>query len=358
LGIKNGQPIISYNDQKSKKTMNLQQLNANELRIGGSANNNAGYRVDAQVLEVLLFDQNKFTQGLDKVIHSYLAIKYGIEQNSGDRGVWNYHAPNGKVIWDGGYAHADSCYHHIAGIGKSSDMKLDQRQSTSVAIGNNISFSTGNTFGDDIPFENDEAYLLWGHNQKPTEIFSSLITNELEDAEISQRIWRLSATNLGSTSVSVAINLSNTADDMETNRVIGVLLADNPLFANAKFTKGTLEDGNLTINDLPVSGTQYMTIVTGAEADQGPTTNIAGRETKTPEQPMSLYPNPAKNEVTINTPFEGKLVEVFSASGTLLYSSEFTSGQLNISSMPNGILYVRVKGEDKVAVGKVIKTGM
>jgi predicted outer membrane repeat protein len=68
-----------------------------------------------------------------------------------------------------------------------------------------------------------------------------------------------------------------------------------------------------------------------------------------------LYPNPTDGEISIVTSFLSNHVEVFSLNGALLHTAPLTGSTLNLSNMPGGTLIIRLTGQGKVAVGKVVK---
>ena len=77
------------------------------------------------------------------------------------------------------------------------------------------------------------------------------------------------------------------------------------------------------------------------------------------ESKFSLYPNPAVDIVTIETltPLKKGQLSISNLHGLELITCQITSSktQLDISGLPGGIYFVRLKNDKAVAVGKFIK---
>lgn len=76
------------------------------------------------------------------------------------------------------------------------------------------------------------------------------------------------------------------------------------------------------------------------------------------EMNLSFYPNPAKNQVYINSKYlNGGLLEIYNSNGQILMTNNSTSNQisLDISNLPNGIFFVKVSNQKESVVKKLIK---
>lgn len=69
---------------------------------------------------------------------------------------------------------------------------------------------------------------------------------------------------------------------------------------------------------------------------------------------LEICPNPTTTYIRLPEK-EGK-IQVFDASGKLMYSADSNESRLDISMFPSGLYYVQIVGEDKVAVGKFMKS--
>lgn len=70
-----------------------------------------------------------------------------------------------------------------------------------------------------------------------------------------------------------------------------------------------------------------------------------------------IYPNPAKDEVTIKINGNMEYVELSTISGTVIYSSKIEENlhRLNLQSLSNGIYLITLKSKNQTAVSKIIK---
>jgi M6 family metalloprotease domain len=62
---------------------------------------------------------------------------------------------------------------------------------------------------------------------------------------------------------------------------------------------------------------------------------------------ISVYPNPAKDYITINA--NGRNIEtirIISISGTVIKDEQYTSGKINVSQLPEGIYFISIKTTD------------
>jgi hypothetical protein len=72
-----------------------------------------------------------------------------------------------------------------------------------------------------------------------------------------------------------------------------------------------------------------------------------------------VFPNPAMNRITIDLPVEepDQLLEVVDALGKVIMTRTLTvrKTQLDISSLPGGVYFVRLSGGKSLQVGKFLK---
>lgn len=81
-----------------------------------------------------------------------------------------------------------------------------------------------------------------------------------------------------------------------------------------------------------------------------------GTESLTPALAFAMYPNPSSTTITIETTGEG-LISVFNIEGHQLLQQEITKPKttIDVSNLPSGVYFVKVRGEQTMQVGKVIK---
>ena len=95
----------------------------------------------------------------------------------------------------------------------------------------------------------------------------------------------------------------------------------------------------------------YFRVDIGAYEKLFPT----GVNDKQPSE-IKIYPNPATDIITIETPFSGSLF-ILNSNGQQLFTYQTTERrtQIDISPLPNGIFFVRLKGEKTEKTVKFIK---
>jgi len=72
-------------------------------------------------------------------------------------------------------------------------------------------------------------------------------------------------------------------------------------------------------------------------------------------QNISIYPNPIKNELFINSASPIKKVEIYTLTGSLALSDNNFTGKISISSLYKGIYLVKVYTNNGVVVSKIVK---
>jgi len=69
----------------------------------------------------------------------------------------------------------------------------------------------------------------------------------------------------------------------------------------------------------------------------------------------TIYPNPAKSEIYINSELPIKKVEIYSLTGALLLSDNNFDGKMSVSSLLKGIYIVNIYTDNGVVVSKIVK---
>lgn len=79
------------------------------------------------------------------------------------------------------------------------------------------------------------------------------------------------------------------------------------------------------------------------------------------DHPVSLYPNPTSDQLIIEADAKDTSgAAIYDASGAVISRTTFSNGRpqiIDVSSLPNGIYYLRIKFKDRFGTGKFIKRG-
>lgn len=121
--------------------------------------------LNGRIAEIFTF-ASRLTAADRQKVESYLAIKYGITLGASDLAQKDYINSFGTTVWD---VSANSGYnYHVAGIAKDSISDLNQKQSKSLNITNEVTIGLGGIFStisaNTNEFENDGDFLVWGSN--------------------------------------------------------------------------------------------------------------------------------------------------------------------------------------------------
>ncbi len=111
--------------------------------------------------------------------------------------------------------------------------------------------------------------------------------------------------------------------------------------------------GGITVSEITVGNVAYS-----ARESHSPC--ATGLNETMEESSVSIFPNPATNQVEIRNPkFEMRNIEFYNLLGEKLFSNSVTSNQehvtVNVSKLSPGIYFVKVKGEKVESVGKFVK---
>ncbi|WP_431471683.1 choice-of-anchor D domain-containing protein [Nonlabens sp. SCSIO 43208] len=232
--------------------------------------------LDGQITEVFSY-RNRLSSAVQQRIYSYLAIKNGVSlknpsSTSDDHQAdWDYLNSDDAVIWD--YASNSGYNWDVAGIGRDDKSELTQKQSKSenstsiVAIGlNNVEdIGTDNSQN----FNNDQDFLIWGHNGQDTNLRSGDISHDLgiTDAvntrvQRMNRVWKINevATDIPVTGIRVATSDLSGLPALTTDMEYVLLVADDPNFTTNFETRFFWEDGAYQRTQYDFDGTKYFSI--------------------------------------------------------------------------------------------------
>jgi len=70
---------------------------------------------------------------------------------------------------------------------------------------------------------------------------------------------------------------------------------------------------------------------------------------------LTIFPNPATNDLFIKSDLQINKVEIYSLSGILLMQENFFTEKISVSSLPKGIFLLKVYTEKGLEVRKVFK---
>ena len=96
----------------------------------------------------------------------------------------------------------------------------------------------------------------------------------------------------------------------------------------------------------------------GEDGNDGDTKGATGVSDASFEETLKLYPNPTKNLINIQTQEHGAYsIEISSLKGQIIHRNEFTgaSYQSDLSSLKNGIYFLRISSENQVSTRKIVK---
>ena len=70
---------------------------------------------------------------------------------------------------------------------------------------------------------------------------------------------------------------------------------------------------------------------------------------------LQIYPNPAENEVFINSDLPIEKVEIYSITGALLVSEDNFKEKISVSALSQGIYFLKVYTTEGLTVRKIVK---
>ncbi|MCF7568901.1 T9SS type A sorting domain-containing protein [Sabulilitoribacter arenilitoris] len=198
--------------------------------------------LNGRVAEVFTFS-GRLSDADRQKVESYLAIKYGITLGASTEVQKDYINSFDKKVWD---VTANSGYnYHVAGIGRDSISDLNQKQSKTINMLNEVSIGLNGIFttnsANPNEFKKDGDFLVWGNNNASfsgsntnTVTIASGITTSLTRID---RIWKIveSNENVNGDVETVYISIPSAAfinfSKLATEEY-ALIVADNPNFGN------------------------------------------------------------------------------------------------------------------------------
>ncbi|MDR0543378.1 MAG: IPT/TIG domain-containing protein, partial [Dysgonamonadaceae bacterium] len=246
--------------------------------IIGNVNNNTTtgtrYAFNGSIQEIIIVRKTSASALMPDVdlakIHSYLAIKYGLELKKADGSAQdNIVNSDNTPVWNianGAGVHADNATysHNVFGIGRDDASGLNQKQSQSindkqlaVALG---TFAASNTLNTNA-FSQNKTFLMLGSNGTPegkepynhttSETYSGGV-HLTDDVNFrSATVWKASIMTNGAAGGSMT-NISMEVNKSPVRQARYLLVGTDPLFAPGStriYSLSDLKAGNVTVND-------------------------------------------------------------------------------------------------------------
>ena len=229
--------------------------------------------LNGRVAEIFTFAERLSDADRQKV-ESYLAIKYGITLGALTEAQKDYVNSFDTEVWD---ITANAGYnYHVAGIGRDSISDLNQKQSKTLNLTNEVCIGLGGLFATNSvnpnEFKKDGDFLVWGNNNAA---FSGSSTNTVTIASgIStsltriDRIWKIVESNdhvdgdIETVYVSIPSAAFSSFSKLATEEY-ALIVADDPNFADSDIIDVIplrSEDGGVTLqNWYDFDGIKYFT---------------------------------------------------------------------------------------------------
>lgn len=236
--------------------------------------------LNGRVAEIFTFAERVSDPDRQK-IESYLAVKYGITLGASTEAQKDYINSFDTKVWD---IVANSGYnYHVAGIGRDSISDLNQKQSKTLNLLNEVCIGLGGVYAKNSDnsneFKKDGDFLVWGNNNGPFSGSSSntitVATGVTTTLTRIDRKWKIveSNENINGDVETVYISIPSAAFSGFTKTATeeyALIVADNPNFADGDIIDviPLRSDGGSNLQTwYNFDGTQYFTF--------GKTANLA-----------------------------------------------------------------------------------
>jgi len=302
-----------YNDSTSTEpVLNLlkmswkgKDIDTNVSRLYLAGTDSLDFR--GKFAEFMFFDSTLKQKEMLR-IHTYLAIKYGINIRE-----FNYVNSTDSVLWD---YETDSLYsNNIAGIGKDSLLLIDQKQSCGRGGEANLSIAVATHYETNKlnpTTINEMDYLIWGDNGKMLNTFSP-------GDSLSQCAWLMKKSGATSSNINtqLIVHAPEITDAMTLNLVISretnfafplnmaeIAFADSvDTLGNYYFSGINWDIDNSGSDAFTFQLTDTLSVVERSQITQttnGNNNNNSDNQNTASISSIEVYPNPTSAEYSID----------------------------------------------------------
>jgi hypothetical protein len=180
--------------------------------LGGA---NLGTGTFQGLMSEIFFYERQLSTAEEKLIRSYLAMKYAITLANGYAGSSQYTLSDGTtVVWDGAASPTNDFHYNVAGLVRDDNSFLFNNISRSTAAGNIITMQV-QPVGDfcannnNSVLANDKSGLFWGHDGKLNPDPRTINSACASFTKVTSRTWLVKKTNLANLTVTLKASGGN-----------------------------------------------------------------------------------------------------------------------------------------------------
>jgi hypothetical protein len=322
-------------------------------------------KLHGQLGEFLYFDK-KPNSNDNELIHTYLALKYGITL---DR--INYVSSTDDIIWN---TKTNKKYNHeVAGIGRDNQLNIYQKQSTAQAEKKELTIYLG-----EVQIENEANmsqipnmnYLIWGHNGKVLTDLEIDTNSGLPLSGLLDRKWRINS--YGISMQNIGVNLKIEANKIDSLNNVELIICRNAADEfNIDSSEVYLPDSvDLNRNfyfkniyfDIDHSGSDLFTfkISPSSSRKSRPENNQNTSESAITQFKVRVFPNPSHGQITLEIePGEETVhqIEILDVNGKIIQKEEVIleiKTQFKKQIPVNGVYLINVSTKDETKTIKVV----
>ena len=154
------------------------------------------------LMSEIFFYERQLSTAEEKLIRSYLAMKYAITLANGYAGASQYTLSDGTtIVWDGAATPTNAFHHNVAGLVRDDNSFLFNNISRSTSAGNIITMEV-QPVGDmcannnSSVLANDKSGLFWGHDGKLNPDPRTITSTCAAFTKVTSRTWIVKKSNL------------------------------------------------------------------------------------------------------------------------------------------------------------------